>query len=160
MLLIGFIVPRSPQQSPIVPRSAPQSLAVPCSPQQSPTVPNSPLQSSTLKCLTLQGPPSSIRTTVLRFEGRVWTALCRPVPSGALGSRPAEPLQTLSVNEVVGATSPILLAKCQSFKRIPTPHRLQRCYLFPRFKGRDSTSCPCIKVELVEKPVLEEEYNH
>ena len=91
MLLIGFIVPHNPQQSPVVPGSPPQSPAVLGSPLQSPVVPGSPLQSPTLKCLTLQGPPSSIRTAVRRFEGRVWTAFCRPVPSGALGSPPAGP---------------------------------------------------------------------
>ena len=58
MLLIGFIVFRSPRQSPAI---------------------------SHAKMSYLAG------SAVLRFEGQVWTALCRPVPSGALGSPPAGP---------------------------------------------------------------------
>ena len=69
----------------------PQSMAVPGSPPQSPAVPSRRLQSPTLICLTLQGPPSSTKTAVLRFLGPAWTAFCRPVPSGALGSPPAGP---------------------------------------------------------------------
>ena len=81
MLLIGFIVPRSPRQSPAIPYA---------------------------KMSYLAGPRSSIRTAVLRFEGRVWTALCCPVPSGALGSPPAGPcrgpgpLRTLVETEAAG----------------------------------------------------------
>ena len=47
---------------------------------QSPHTPPQSPQSPTLICLTLQGPPPSTITAILRFPGRAWTAFCRPVP--------------------------------------------------------------------------------
>jgi len=63
----------------------------PHTPPQCPAMPRNAPQCPTLICLTLQGPPPSTITAILRFPGRAWTAFCRPVSPRALDSRPVGP---------------------------------------------------------------------